>query len=115
MAYLGESIGGIKVTKGMSREEENKRIFAQYNLERKNAQLRANMVNIFSFSTLIFFSSTTAALLILVGGIRVIQGYITLGTLLALLNLNAIMFRPIINLGNFYEQVHDANTGAERI
>lgn len=117
MAYLGESIGGIKVTKALNREEENKKIFAQYNLERKNAQLRANMVNIFSFSTLIFFSSFTAALLILVGGVLAIQPQpsLTLGGLLAFLNLNAIMFRPIINLGNFYEQVQDALTGAERI
>ena len=116
MAYLGESIGGIKVTKALNREEENKKIFAQYNLERKNAQLRANMVNIFSFSTLIFFSSFTAALLILVGGVLAIQPQpsLTLGGLLAFLNLNAIMFRPIINLGNFYVLVQDVLTGADR-
>jgi ATP-binding cassette subfamily B protein len=115
MAYLAESIGGIKVTKALNREGENQKIYATLNHNRKHAQIVANRVNITFFSSLLFLSSLAATLLVLVGGMRVIEGYITLGTLVAFLNMNTIMFRPIVILANFYEQLQDALTGAERI
>jgi ABC-type multidrug transport system fused ATPase/permease subunit len=115
MAYLGESISGIKVTKSSNREEKNEEQFAVLNTNRKQVQVRANTINITFFSILLFFSSLGAALLAFVGGIRTIEGYITIGTMLAFLNLNTIMFRPITILANFYEQLQDALTGAERI
>ena len=115
MAYLGESISGIKVTKGLNREYENEKIFATYNNDRKNAMIRANNLNMFFFTVMLFFSSLGIALIVLFGGLRVMAGVITLGTLLAFLNYNTIMFRPIVILGNFYEQLQDALTGAERI
>ncbi|HKZ39956.1 MAG TPA: ABC transporter transmembrane domain-containing protein, partial [Candidatus Hodarchaeales archaeon] len=68
MAYLGENIAGIKVTKALSREERNKEIFAKLNASRKIAQIRANTVNVSMFTTLLFFSSLGAALLVIVGG-----------------------------------------------
>ncbi|MHA2362548.1 MAG: ABC transporter ATP-binding protein [Candidatus Hodarchaeales archaeon] len=115
MANLGESIAGIKVTKGQNRELENQKIFANYNQDRKDAMIRAMSLNIIFFSSMLFFSTLGVALLVLVGGMRYLAGAITIGILLAFLNYNAIMFRPIVILGNFYEQLQDALTGAERI
>jgi ATP-binding cassette subfamily B protein len=115
MAYLAESIGGIKVTKALNREEQNQVIYANHNYNRKHAQIVANRVNISFFSALLFLSSLAMVLLVLVGGFRVINNNITLGTLVAFLNMNTIMFRPIVVLANFYEQLQDALTGAERI
>ncbi|OLS27234.1 MAG: putative multidrug resistance ABC transporter ATP-binding/permease protein YheH [Candidatus Heimdallarchaeota archaeon LC_3] len=115
MANIAENIGGIKVSKALNRSKENQLIFAERNSDRKHAQIIANKVNISFFTTLLFFSTLGTSLIVLIGGLRIIEGAITLGVLLAFLNMNAIMFRPIVILANFYEQLQDALTGAERI
>ena len=53
--------------------------------------------------------------IILIGGLRFIDGAITLGVLVAFINYNAILFRPVVLLGQFYQQLQDALTGAERV
>ncbi|RMG42453.1 MAG: ABC transporter ATP-binding protein [Methanobacteriota archaeon] len=115
MASLAESIAGIKVTKGLSREDVNIEIFRAINDERRRAQLRAVDVNAVFFPSMMYFSSIAVATLFFVGGLRVISGAITLGVLIAYINYNSILFRPVVILGNFYEQLQDALTGAERV
>lgn len=115
MASLAESIAGIKVTKGLSREDVNIEIFRAINDERRRAQLRAIDVNAIFFPSMMYFSSIAVATLFFVGGLRVISGAITLGVLIAYINYNSILFRPVVILGNFYEQLQDALTGAERV
>ncbi len=115
MAYLGESIQGIKVTKGMNREPKSEERFASLNHDKRNADLRANRMNIYFFTAMLFIQSISLALIILVGGIRYIQGTITVGVIFTFLNYNIILFRPVMILGNFYDQLQDALTGAERI
>ncbi len=115
MASLAESIAGIKVTKGLSREDVNIEIFRAINDERRRAQLRAVDVNAVFFPSMMYFSSIAVATLFFIGGLRVIEGAITLGVLIAYINYNSILFRPVVILGNFYEQLQDALTGAERV
>lgn len=115
MAYLGESIQGIKVTKGMNREKKSEEKFAGLNHDKRNADLTANRMNIYFFTAMLFIQSVSLALIILVGGLRYIQGAITIGVIFEFLNFNIILFRPVTILGNFYDQLQDALTGAERI
>lgn len=115
MANIGESIAGIKVTKGHSRENRNIDIFRELNEANTRANIDADNMNAIFFPLLLLMSSLGTISIILVGGIRVIDGAITVGALVAFLNYNAILFRPIILLGQFYQQLQDALTGAERI
>ncbi len=115
MASLAESIAGIKVTKGLNREDVNIEIFEAINNNRRIAQLKAVDVNATMFPSMLYFSSIAVAVLFWVGGLQVISGAITLGTLVAYINYNTILFRPVVILGNFYEQLQDALTGAERV
>ena len=115
MANIAENISGIKVTKSMNRENQNIVDFMDLNQKRIDTAVNASMYSIMFFSILLFLSSLGTALIVGVGGIRVLNHAISLGTLTAFLNLNAVMFRPIVVLGNFYEQLQDALTGAERI
>ena len=115
MAYLGESIQGIKVTKGMNREKKSEETFAKLNHDKRSADLRANQMNIWFFTAMLLIQSLSIALVILFGGLRYIDGAITLGVIVAFLNYNIILFRPVMILGNFYDQLQNALTGAERI
>jgi ATP-binding cassette, subfamily B, multidrug efflux pump len=115
MATLGENIAGIKVTKGFNREPENVINFDGVNTEYKNATIRAIDVNAYSFPTMLFLAALSNGVIIFFGGRLLLEGAITAGMLLAFLNYNTILFRPIVILGNFYEQIQDALTGAERV
>ena len=134
MAYLGESIQGIKVTKGMNRERKSEERFAKLNHDKRNADLRANQVNIFFFTLMLLIQSISIALIILFGGLRylgplilgpytvgpftinaIYMSHISLGVIVAFLAYNIILFRPVMILGNFYDQLQNALTGAERI
>lgn len=115
MAYLGESIQGIKVTKGMNREKKSEEKFAILNHDKRNADLHANRMNIIFFTAMLFIQSISLALIVLVGGILYIQNIVTIGVIFTFLNYNIILFRPVMILGNFYDQLQDALTGAERI
>lgn len=115
MAYLGESIQGIKVTKGMNREEKSEELFAILNRNKTIADMKSSHMMIRFFSLMLFIQSLSIALIIFLGGLRYIEGHITIGTILVFLAYNIILFRPVIILGNFYEQLQNALTGSERI
>lgn len=115
MANIGEAIAGIKVTKGMNREEENILAFRQLNTQNFNAAVTADSMNAVFFPIYLLMSVLGTAFTIYIGGIRVIDGVITIGALVAFLNYNTILFRPVIHLGQFYQQLQDALTGAERV
>ncbi|OLS26524.1 MAG: putative ABC transporter ATP-binding protein [Candidatus Heimdallarchaeota archaeon LC_2] len=115
MANIGESIAGIKVTKGHNREAKNIDIFESLNEANREATVNADSLNAIFFPILLTMSTLGIAFIVLIGGSRVIDGSITIGVLIAFLNYNAILFRPVVLLGQFYQQLQDALTGAERI
>lgn len=115
MANIGEAIAGIKVTKGLNREQGNIVKFKELNQANYQANINADNLNAVFFPILLSLSSLGLAFLVYFGGLRVIAGLITLGVLTAFLNYNAILFRPVIRLGQFYQQLQDALTGAERV
>jgi len=115
MANLAENIAGIKVTKGLSREKTNLKIFEKLNHDRRIAQIRAVNVNTTFFPSMLFLSSLSTAVIVYFGAFQVLNNTLTIGALFAFINYNKILFRPIVILGNLYEQVQDALTGAERV
>ncbi|MDH5400989.1 MAG: ABC transporter ATP-binding protein/permease [Candidatus Heimdallarchaeota archaeon] len=115
MANIGEAISGIKVTKGLNREQTNIAIFQKLNKDNFEATLNAEDINAVFFPLLLFSSTLGTVFIIIFGSLRVIDGIITVAALIAFLNYNGILFRPVINLGQFYQQLQDALTGAERV
>ncbi|MCH8906722.1 MAG: ABC transporter ATP-binding protein [Candidatus Heimdallarchaeota archaeon] len=115
MANIGESIAGIKVTKGHNREGQNIEFFRGLNEANRKATIHADDMNAIFFPILLATSFLGIAFIVLVGGIRLLDGLLTIGVLVAFLNYNIILFRPVILLGQFYQQLQDALTGAERV
>jgi len=89
MANIGEAIAGIKVTKGANREPENVKIFRDLNNQNFNASVRADSMNAIFFPLMLAMQTLGVALIFYVGGLRVISGAITIGTLTAFLFYNS--------------------------
>ena len=115
MANVAEAIGGIKVIKGHNREDKNKERFEELNREYRDVSISANSVNAIFFPLLLFLNVLGIISIIVLGTFLVNRSTISAGVVVAFLAYNAILFRPVVILGNFYQLFQDAVTGAERV
>ena len=116
-ATLVESVVGIRVTQGFSRQEENARLFgtlAEDHSRYNTIVLRTHgtFLPLLDLNNQIFI-----AILLLVGGYRVLTpGHSTnIGDLVGFFFMANLFFSPISILGNQYNQAMTAMAGAERL
>ncbi|HND53100.1 MAG TPA: ABC transporter ATP-binding protein, partial [Pirellulaceae bacterium] len=116
-ATLAESVAGIRVTQGFSRQAVNAELFgdlvedhARYNLTA--AKTAGVFMPILELNSQLFI----AALLVL-GGYRALSPDVQMpvGDLIQFFFLAAVFFSPIQILGNQYNQALTAMAGAERV
>ncbi len=116
-ATLAESVNGIRVTQGFNRQDLNADIFgrlvadhARYNVS--TARATAVFIPLLELNTQVF-----TALLLLVGGYRVLAPDIdmSVGNLVQFFFLAGIFFQPFQYLGRIFEEALGAMAGAERV
>ena len=114
-ATLAESVNGIRVTQGFVREETNAGLFrslladhARYNIA--FARTSAILTPLLELNSQFF-----VALLLMVGGWRVLHGDMSMGSLIAFFLLANQFFAPLAIIGNQYNQALIAMAGAERV
>jgi ATP-binding cassette subfamily B protein len=116
-ATLAESVNGIRVTQGFVRQDVNAGIFedmvathSEYNVE--VARTAAIFLPLLEFTSQVFI-----ALLLLVGGYRVLTPGIDmpLSDLVHFFFLAGIFFEPVRSIGDLYHQALAAMAGAERV
>ncbi|MBM4434634.1 MAG: ABC transporter ATP-binding protein [Chloroflexi bacterium] len=114
-SYLNETLSGISVVQLFTRERETFRRFDDLNLDLYKANqgfVRANAI----FQPAINFTrATTSALLFAAGGWLILQGELTVGTLLAFWQLLEQFFRPILDLSEKYNIMQAAMASSERV
>ena len=114
-AFLQENITGTSTVQLFRREQRN---FAQFR-EINDAHRQANVRSIFFYA--VFYpaielvSAISTALLIWFGGGRVLQGTVTLGTLVAFIQYGQRFFRPISDLSEKFNILQAAMASSERI
>jgi ATP-binding cassette, subfamily B, bacterial len=117
VATLAESVIGVRVTQGFVRQEENSRVFADLAEDHSTyntAVLRTQGV----FVPLLELNSQLfIAVLLLVGGYRVLvpDAGTGVGDLVAFFFMANLFFSPVSVLGNQYNQAMTAMAGAERV
>ena len=79
-----ENISGVRVVKAFAREEYEKAYFQRENFKQRDLQVRAALIWGKFFPMMDVLSGLTPAILLLGGGIMVIQGHMSLGTLVAM-------------------------------
>lgn len=114
-ANLAESVNGIRVTQGFSREQRNSGLFreliadhARYNMAQ--ARTSAALIPLLELNSQFFI-----ALLLLIGGWRTLDGAMEIADLIRFFFLANIFFAPIQVLGNQFNQALIAMAGAERV
>ncbi len=112
---LGEALGGIRVVKAFTSEQEEDRIFSE-----GARKLFDNVSK--SISGVAFFTSLSTVtigligcVMILVGGGSIIQDEMTLGDLMMYLAFTAILATPLISISSIATQLGEAFSGLDRI
>ena len=108
LAGLQEGITGIRVVQAFTQEQEQATSFGRDNELHYEANMKAAKAISWYFPVVAFLRVVAIALVLLIGGYRVIDGVITFGTLVAFLLYLDWFFQPIINLANVYNLLQAA-------
>ena len=108
LAGLQEGIAGVRVVQAFSQEQVQAASFGRVN----EAHYRANMSSAkaisWYFPAVGFLRVVSIAAVLVIGGIRVIDGSLTFGTLVVFLLYLDWFFQPIVNLANVYNLLQAA-------
>jgi len=114
-AFLQEHISGIKIVQLFNREAEEMRRFSQINDEHRQAQIKTVFYFAIFWPAVQLVSDAALGLVLWVGGLRALDGTLTLGVLIAFIQYVRQFFEPIRNLSDQYNMLQSAMAGAERI
>ncbi len=114
-ANLAETISGAKVTKSFARERINIENFDALNKADYESNVDAGKSQAMFFPGIRFIGTLGVILILWFGGLRLIEGTITLGTVILFIQFSGRFFRPILIIADFYTSVQSAFAGAERV
>lgn len=114
-AFLSEHITGMEIVQMFSQESRCQSDFK----EKNNNLLRANLGEMYVFATfrpiIDLFSSAAVALILFAGAWFFKLHIVSLGILIAFINLMEKFFRPVRDISEKFTIMQSAMTGAERI
>jgi ATP-binding cassette subfamily B protein/subfamily B ATP-binding cassette protein MsbA len=113
--YLNESISGIRVTQSYTREITNFEHFADLNGSYFEANVVATRLSALFFPGVDFLGSVATAIVVGIGGIMVLNGTLTAGTLVAFALYVTRFFDPIRELAQRYNTFQATMAASERI
>ncbi len=114
-AYLAEVVAGIRVVQLFEREERNGVEFSELNRQFKDAYDKSNVYEATLFSFVEFVSRVVVAGLIWFGGRSILEGALTFGTLVAVVEYANNLFIPVRDLSAKFAILQSAMASAERI
>jgi ATP-binding cassette subfamily B protein len=118
-ANLQENVSGVRVIQSLSREDENSRRFDRVNSDNLSANVEAGRVTAAVMPVVELLVSVATALVILVGGIRLLNGNVEVAAGVATIVAFALyvqrFFDPVRDLVLQYTQLQRAMAGGQRI
>jgi ABC-type multidrug transport system fused ATPase/permease subunit len=114
-AYLNEHLSGIAVVKLFSRERAAAANFERINDEHRQAFLGAVQAYAVFFPVVEFIGALAAALLLGYGGVQIIGGTLSFGSLVAFLEYVQRFYKPVQDLAEKFNILQSAMAAAERI
>ena len=114
-AYIHESIAGVKTTQTFAREREQFATFQEQQGQVRSAWMRAVHLQFLLWPSMEIISVSTMALLYYVGIMNIGGVAATTGTLIAFIGSANNFWNPVINIGNFYNQLITCSAYLERI
>jgi ATP-binding cassette subfamily B protein len=114
-AFLQEHITGMATVQLFRREEKTFADFDNINRRHMDANLRSIFYYATFYPAIEIIGATATALLIWFGGGRVLEGTVTLGTLVAFIQYSRRFFQPIQDLSEKFNILQGAMASSERI
>jgi ATP-binding cassette subfamily B protein len=114
-SYLSERLSGVQVVQLFRREKKSGLEFARRNDE----LLDANLGEMYVFATfrpiVEFLSTVTTAAVIVAGAAMVLDLSLSLGVLIAFINLVGMFYSPVMDIAEKYTLLQSAMAGGERV
>ncbi len=108
LATLQEGITGVRVVQAFTQEDEQASTFGRVNERYFEANMAAARAISWYFPVVAFLRVVALAAALAIGATRVLNGSLTIGTLVAFLLYLDWFFQPIINLSNVYNLLQSA-------
>ena len=112
---LAEDITGMRVIQAFSREETARDYFDQVNRENRDAVVGAMSLSFVFLPTVEFLGMLATAIVLLLGGVAVMNDALTVGVMVAFLAYVNRFFQPIQELSQLYTTLQAAMAGGERV
>ncbi len=113
--FLAEHLSGMRIVQLFVRERYSLGQFRQ----RNDQLLAANLGEMYVFATfrplVDLFATTSLAVIVYFGGWFVLRDLVSLGTLIAFLNLIRMFYEPVMDLSEKYNILQSAMAGSERV
>ena len=113
--FLQERLSGMRVVQLFGREEASRRRFAEINAEHLDAHRRSITIYAVFFPVVELLTSVAVALLLWYGGLRALDGTLTVGVLAAFIQLTRRFFQPLQDLSEKYNVLQSAMASSERV
>lgn len=113
--HLNETIQGIRVIQAFSRQDKNNEKFNTINMRNKQAFMRAITLESTVYPLVEMIGMLGTCIVVWFGALRVIEGAITLGFIMAFINYLWRFWGPLSALSKVYSQLLSAMASAERI
>jgi ATP-binding cassette subfamily B multidrug efflux pump len=114
-AYLQERITGMATVQLFRREARDFEEFDRIDREYRDANVQSIFYYAVFYPAIELISALAAALIIWVGGGWVLEGILTLGSLVAFLQYSSRFFRPISDMSEKFNVLQGAMASSERI
>ncbi len=114
-SFLNEHVSGIAVVKLFSRERSAAASFERINDEHRRAFLGAVQAYAVFFPVVEFIGALAVALLLGYGGVQIVGGSLSFGSLVAFLEYVQRFYKPVQDLAEKFNILQSAMAAAERI
>jgi ATP-binding cassette subfamily B protein len=113
--FLQERLTGMSVVQLFNREQSELQKFKEINRDYRKANVDAIFYNAIFFPAIDIIAAVGMALIIWYGGGQVLQGLVTLGTVIAFMQLAQMLYEPIGDMSERYNMLQSAMSASERI
>ena len=110
-----ENLAGVRVVKAFAREKHESQAFKKENQARLDLNLKATWIWSDFVPLMEFLSGLCTPVMLLVGGVLVVQGHLDLGTLVAVNGYVWLIIGPMRSLSGIINMMANAITSAEKL
>ena len=114
-SYLSERISGVQVVQLFQGEKKSRKEFTERNTELLKAKLGEMYVFASFRPSVELFATITTAVILSVGGVLILNQSISLGVLIAFINLIGMFYSPVMDIAEKYTLLQSAMAGGERV